>query len=329
MGYIDHLPPLPSSMFIMQNSKHVTINSDGIQRVVNLLVERCRDCPLTPENWLKHELTPNTADDQAIECLLNFSFWSNTDAQFEVLYKGKVYTGYWALCAAVNRAMDEGIDILNPTVYQNISDEQLKHIFRSCTTESIPLFHERLVALQNAGKTLLENFSGAFKNVLIECDKSASKLLTLLCDYFPNFRDYTVYKGKNVSFMKRAQILVGDLWQCFEGKGPGYFHDADDITAFADYRVPQVLNYFGVIQYSEDLITKIRNGEEIDNGSEFEVEIRAATILAVHNIVKSLKSKNVDCNSILIDNFLWNYRRSHADEVEAAIPMHRTRCVFY
>nr|CAH8854785.1 unnamed protein product [Trichobilharzia regenti] len=47
-------------------------------------------------------------------------------------------------------------------------------------------------------------------------------------------------------------------------------------------RVPQVLHYFGVIQYSEDLITKIRNGEEIDNGSEFEVEIRAATILAVH-----------------------------------------------
>ncbi|VDQ07961.1 unnamed protein product [Trichobilharzia regenti] len=317
MGYMDHLPPLPSSMFIMQNSKHVTIK----------LVERCRDHPLTPENWLKHELTPNAADDQAIECLLNFSFWSNTDAQFEVLYKGNVYTGYWALCAAVNRAMDEGIDILNPTVYQNISDEQLKHIFRSCTTESIPLFHERLVALQNAGKTLLENFSGAFKNVLIKCDKSASKLLTLLCDYFPNFRDYTVYKGKNVSFMKRAQILVGDLWLCFEGKGPGYFQDADDITAFADYRVPQVLHYFGVIQYSEDLITKIR--EEIDNGSEFEVEIRAATILAVHNIVKSLKSKNVDCNSILVDNFLWNYRRSHSDEIEAAIPMHRTRCVFY
>ncbi|CAH8595675.1 unnamed protein product [Schistosoma rodhaini] len=93
--------------------------------------------------------------------------------------------------------------------------------------------------------------------------------------------------------------------------------------------VPQVLHYFGAIEYSEDLTKKIHNGEEIANGSELEVEIRAATILAVHNIVKSLNSKNISCNSIMVDNFLWNYRRSHADEIDAEIPMHRTRCIYY
>ncbi|KAK4470734.1 hypothetical protein MN116_006260 [Schistosoma mekongi] len=223
----------------------------------------------------------------------------------------------------------EGLDILNPKIYQSMTVEQLRHIFRSHTAESIPLFDERLNTLKDAGKTLLEHFNGLFKNALFSCEHSAAKLLKLLCDYFPSFRDFAVYKGNQVSFLKRAQILVGDMWLCFEGKGFGFFHDIDEITAFADYRVPQVLNYFGAIEYSKDLTTKILNGEEIANGSEFEVEIRAATISAVHNIVKSMKSNNVECNSILVDSFLWHYRRSHADEIDAKVPMHRTRCIYY
>lgn len=36
---------------------------------------------------------------------------------------------------------------------------------------------------------------------------------------------------------KRAQILVADIWACFEGKGLGTFHDISTaITMFADYR---------------------------------------------------------------------------------------------
>lgn len=38
---------------------------------------------------------------------LNFSFWPEDSAEKCVIsYKGKDYTGYWALCAAVNRAID-------------------------------------------------------------------------------------------------------------------------------------------------------------------------------------------------------------------------------
>ncbi|CAH8515281.1 unnamed protein product [Schistosoma turkestanicum] len=303
---MEYLPPLSSSLFVMQNAKHVSINEDGVRRLVEMVE-------------LKIFVTS----------LLNFSFWSKSHVNFEVSYCDKIYTGYWALCAAVNRAIDEGVDLLNPKVYQSVTEEQLRYIFRSHTAEPIPLFDERLNALRDAGKTLLENFDGSFKNALSLCDNSAAKLLKLLCDYFPSFRDYGLYKGKHVSFLKRAQILVGDLWYCFEGKGFGYFHDIDEITAFADYRVPQVLNYFGVIEYSEDLATKIHNGEEISNGSELEIEIRAATILVVHNIVKSLRSNNISCNSVVVDNFLWNYRRSHADEIDAKIPMHRTRCIYY
>ncbi|TNN17606.1 Queuosine salvage protein isoform 4 [Schistosoma japonicum] len=254
---MEYLSPLSSSLYIMQNAEHICENSD---------------CPFNLNCWANQELTPSATDERSIEwifvtSLLNFSFWSNSLVNFEVLFRNKTYTGYWALCAAINRALDEGPDILNPKVYQSMTVEQLRHIFRSHTAESIPLFDERLNTLKDAGKTLLEHFNGSFKNALFSCDNSAAKLLKLLCDYFPSFRDYALYKGKQ--------------------------------------------------------------GEEIANGSELEVEIRAATISAVHNIVKFMKSKNAKWNSILVDNFLWYYRRSHANEIDAKVPMHRTRCIYY
>lgn len=39
--------------------------------------------------------------------------------------------------------------------------------------------------------------------------------------------------------MKRPQILIADSWACFNGQSYGEFHDIDQITMFADYRVPQ------------------------------------------------------------------------------------------
>lgn len=39
-----------------------------------------------------------------------------------------------------------------------------------------------------------------------------------------------------VSFYKRVQILISDVWGACEGQGFGEFHDIDTITMFADYR---------------------------------------------------------------------------------------------
>jgi hypothetical protein len=39
-----------------------------------------------------------------------------------------------------------------------------------------------------------------------------------------------------VHLLKRAQILVADVWACFGGTGLGAFNDMHRITMFADYR---------------------------------------------------------------------------------------------
>lgn len=63
-----------------------------------------------------------------------------------------------------------------------------------------------------------------------------------------------------VSFYKRAQILVGDIWACYKGKDLGEFNDIDIITMFPDYRIPQVLMHFGAMRYSNPLLSTLQSG---------------------------------------------------------------------
>ncbi|KAG8678885.1 hypothetical protein FRC09_019445, partial [Ceratobasidium sp. 395] len=85
---------------------------------------------------------------------------------------------------------------------------------------------------------------------------------------------------------------------------------------FADYRVPQILHHLGTIKYSSNLIAILEAGENLPNGSEAEMSIRGAGILAVESIKNRIlqirkerpASDSLDSEicSVLIDFFLWD-----------------------
>jgi hypothetical protein len=78
-----------------------------------------------------------------------------------------------------------------------------------------------------------QRFDGSFINCIYEANYSAAALVNLLAKNFSCFRDETTFEGRPVHLYKRAQILVADLWACFEGNGYGEFRDIDKITMFA------------------------------------------------------------------------------------------------
>lgn len=197
---------------------------------------------------------------------------------------------------------------------------------------------ERVECLHEVGSKLLEKYDGDFKNVVIAANGSAKKLLELIVEEFPCFRDEADFNGKRVSIYKRAQILVGDIYACFQGEGLGHFDDLNEtITMFADYRVPQVLVHFGSLVYSEELKMDLESDKMLPNGDPKEVEIRGASIYIVEAakeiVLDELKTNHPDIptkhvNSILIDHFLWDYRRANADFL-SYIPFHKTFSVYY
>ena len=77
-----------------------------------------------------------------------------------------------------------------------------------------------------------------------------------------------IYKGRQIHFYKRAQILIGDIYGRYRGKDLGEFKDIHELTMYPDYRVPQVFQAEGVFEYSETLANKIKNKEEITDRYE-------------------------------------------------------------
>lgn len=100
--------------------------------------------------------------------------------------------------------------------------------------------------------------------------------MNLLAEDFSCFRDEVKWPGrrKPVRFLKRPQILVADLWACFQGEGYGSFRDIDKLTMFADYRVPQMLSTMGCLSYSPPLDTAIKEKQIIASGSSWEMQLR-------------------------------------------------------
>lgn len=57
-------------------------------------------------------------------------------------YGSESWTGYWSLCACVNRAKDEGVDLTD--MQKDFDLASLKKIFRSDTSTEMPMIEDRL-----------------------------------------------------------------------------------------------------------------------------------------------------------------------------------------
>ena len=134
-----------------------------------------------------------------------------------------------------------------------------------------------------------------------------------------------------MSILKRAQILVADIWALYGGKDLGEFTDIDTLTMFADYRVPQSLQYFGALEYSPELLAVLKKDELLQNGDDLEVEIRGCSIAAVAKIAeetKKLVPQSIEVNDILADYFLWGFRREKREEM-TKFSFHKVRSIYY
>ncbi|KAG0168294.1 hypothetical protein DFQ28_009251 [Apophysomyces sp. BC1034] len=305
------------------------------------------------KTWKDHPLHPKTADRSTVDWiflidLLNFSFWSDLDVQdratphpdrYAIQYGNNYYTGYWSLCAAIRRALDQGIPATDAAYYfRAASDDQLAAIFRSDTKEQVPLLHERIRVMREAGQILCEKFNGSFATCIEQSGKSAARLLDILVTHFPSFRDIHTFHHRSVAILKRAQILIADLWACFDGQDYGEFNDIDTITMFADYRVPQALHYLGLLKYSHELTTKLERHENLPSGCTEEIEIRGNSIWSVELLRRRIMEKKHDgdadqsqqqqqINAILLDFYIWDFAKEHQDEM--MVPTHCTRSCFY
>ena len=253
---------------------------------------------------------------------LSFSYWGKP--KWAVEYKGENFDGSFGMIAAIARAIENKKPILNFNYLKKISEKDFDEILKG--NVKIPLFSERLNILRETGSILVRDFEGDFSKLVKKTNGDALKLLELITKSFPSFNDFSSYKGKIIYFQKRAQLLVSDIYQIFNGESYGRMKNLDKITASADYKLPMVLRNLGILEYAKDLENEIDKGIEILKDSEEEVEIRANTIWAVEFIKEELKKKIKKINSIHVNDHLWLLGQIKSSKDK---PYHLTRTTAY
>ncbi len=110
---------LDGAEYVYDNAIDVAIDMRSCKNAAAAIHAQMRQKDYSPATWATHELHPDVfdlGDDAALVAfvftmdLLNFSFWSEKPEaeRFAVEYRGKRWTGYWSLVAALRRALDEG-----------------------------------------------------------------------------------------------------------------------------------------------------------------------------------------------------------------------------
>ncbi len=252
-----------------------------------------------------------------LDCL-NFCFWPEPRWRYDQL------DGYSALATALKDAVERGDCVLDASFWAQIDKRDLQNLLDG--ENEIPLLNERVEVLREAGMVLQERYNGQAARLVESAGRSAVRLVELLAQDLWSFRDEATYQGGKVYFYKRAQIFCADLYGAFGGQRWGEFSDIDELTAFADYKVPQVLRHLGVLRYSSDLAERIDRREELPAGSAKEIEIRAHTIWAVELLKREFEKLGRPLRSFEIDWLLWNLGQN---EEFRQRPYHRTRTIFY
>ena len=282
---------LESTKFVVDNSEYVKINPRKIsdfckyftqKHIKHWFIEAPFDIrKLNPKDRLHFLLVFDS---------MSFSYWG--EPKWTITYQSKELNGAYGMIAAIGRAIENKIPILDAKYLSTISESEFAKILEG--NIQIPLFQERLKILRDVGKTLITKANG-----------DSQKLIDLIVKKFPSFKDSAIYKGKKVYFYKRAQLLVSDIYQAFNGQEYGRLKNINQLTACADYKLPLVLRRLGIFKYSDYLANKIDNRIQIEKGSPEEIELRANTIWAVEILKQKIKTKIKNVDSIHINDHLW------------------------
>lgn len=319
------LPVLPSVAPIVSKSRWVFFHPERIAAAVS---EWGRSLQRT-SSW-EHTCHYFDGGEETVRWIfvldvLNHCFWPDVgEPTWTVRYRNIPHSGYWGLAASLKRAVESGVPITRAEFLKDIPLERLKEVFAG--EGQIPLLEQRLFNLREAGRILTSEWGGDIINLLKEAEGSATSLIRKVVSSFPSFRDEAIYRGRKVYFWKRAQIFAWDIHAAFGGKSWGYFEDIGKLTAFADYKLPQVLRVFGTISYDPDLARRIDSLQKLAPGSEEEVEIRAVTIWAVEELKRQFLEIGQRVTSTEVDNWLWQLGQLEPFRLK---PYHRCRTIFY
>jgi Queuosine salvage protein len=305
---------------VAARARHVHLGVDALERLAGQLAAT----PPAVPAWEDDHLDSGDAEVRAgwtlLLSALNFCFWED-----EPRWRVEGADGYLALAAALRRAHLAGVPVARPAHYDRWRVDDLAAVLRGDPggPPFPPLLAERHAVATELGAWLVAEHGGSALAPL-RAARSAADLAGRLATRLRGFRDVATHRGAPVALLKRAQIAAHDCGLALGDEAPAGLRDRSGLTAFADYKLPQVLRAAGALVYAPGLAATVDGRIELPAGSEPEVEIRALTVVAVDRLVALLAARGAVLDAPAVDCLLW-----WRGQGMAGPPYHRTRTIWY
>lgn len=309
---------LKSCSYVVKNSVHVKINYEKADELVGELASFDNAHYLTKLPYDVYSMpTKDIINFLLIYDAIDFSFWGNPKWTIEV--NGKQLDGAIALLHCIFNLFNnkDSKDIYKEL--EAMSIDNFRELLKG--NIDIPLLEERYHIIHHIARVVNSkmngNFYGYIKGITTDND-----IFKILLDNFSNFIDIRKYKGQIIYFYKLAQLLTSDILHVMQNKE----HETVDyshLVGCADYKIPQVMEGLGILQYDNELMSLIESKTPIKENSELEVEIRSAMIAVIDYIYIKLNGRVA---RIDINDFIWS--KSQGKSVNYK-PYHLTRTTSY
>jgi Protein of unknown function (DUF2419). len=310
---------LETNKFVVDSAKHVKINYQKADDLINELLAFDNIHYLTKAPYDVYGMdTKDIINFLLIYDSIDFSFWGEPK---------------WTITTRGGKTLDGGIALLHclfnwfcnqdiTSIFQkleNISIQEFTAVLKGNT--EIPLLKERYNIVKGIVKTVNKKMNGDFYSYIKDL-RTDKEIFKVILDNFPSFIDTRIYHGKTIYFYKLAQLLTSDILHVLEIKEKQKVNYSN-LIGCADYKIPQVMQGFGILEYDSELSTLLENKTEIEENSEYEVEIRASMLVVINYIYEKI-NKSID--RIDINDFIWGKGQDKTKEYK---PYHLTRTTSY
>lgn len=300
-----------SALYVSNNSKYVKINYEKIDEVL----------ASGSFNDIRYWLDTNPFDilDMNYRDIVNFllvlhtigdyCFWGEPKWEIDTEI-GKLDGSYAMMYILINRFKNNSD--------MNMSYEEFADMLKG--NVEIPLLKERyncLVEMNTYLDGIGKDFYDEIKDIRVDIE-----LLDYVVSTFSYFKDEGIYNGENVYFYKRAQLLVSDILH-IRKLLENIEVDYSNLVGCADYKIPQVMNSLGMLEYEYDLEFKLARKDELEENSDMEIEIRANDLVVIDYIYQKLDGKVCRMD---INDYIWLLGQ---DKSKINKNYHRTKTIHY
>ena len=296
---------------VCDKSQSVRINYNKIDEMIEQIKKS------SVANWL--DSNPYGLMDMDVKSIINYlliyhtigdyCFWG--DPKWEIQTSlGTIDGSYAIMYLMLNRFK------INNNFEMSI--DEFKEFLKGNIT--IPLLEDRYSNLVEMNDFLKKNGKSFYE--LIKDLNIDSQLFEYIASNLNYFKDVSIYEGEEILFYKRAQLLTSDILHVREKKEKIEV-DYSHLIGCADYKIPQVMRCYGMLEFSDSLASKVDNKVELEEGNKEEVEIRANTLKVIEYIYEKLDRKY---SRMDINDFIWLLGQ---DKSKMTKPYHRTLTKHY